>query len=74
MPLLAARSQNSVRLEMHYLVAPPAGTAQLAWTKSGASQNVVWGFSVYQDVNQTTPSGGTPASLGATAAPLAGPN
>jgi hypothetical protein len=55
--LLAARSQGSVRLEMFYIVNPSAGTAQLTWTKSGASQNVTWGWSVYSGVNQATPFG-----------------
>ena len=62
--LLAARSQGSVRLELRYLVNPPAGTAQLAWTKSGASQNVTWGYSVYSGVNQATPFG-APVQAGA---------
>ena len=28
--------------------------ASLAWTKSGASQNVTWGYGVYSGVSQTT--------------------
>ena len=44
---LASRNQASVHLEVRYLVNPPAGAHALAWTKSGASQNITWGFSVY---------------------------
>jgi hypothetical protein len=63
--LLAARGQQSARVELWYLVAPPAGTANLVWTKSGASQNCLWGVAVYSGVNQTAPFG-PPAQTGAT--------
>jgi hypothetical protein len=63
--LLAARDQGTVHAELRYLVSPPAGSAQLAWTKTGAAQNVTWGYEVYSNVDQTTPFG-TPVQDGAT--------
>jgi hypothetical protein len=55
--LLAGRSAGSVRVELWYLLAPPAGTAPLRWQKSGGPENVVWGASVYSGVHQTAPFG-----------------
>src|SRR5581483_4911627 len=65
--LLAARSQGSVRLELWYLVAPPAGNATLSWTKSGARQNTTWGVSVYSGVDQSSPFGAAAVASGAQA-------
>jgi hypothetical protein len=55
--LLAVRNQNSVHVEIRYLVNPPTGPAQLAWTKTGTSQNITWGWSIYSGVNQVAPFG-----------------
>jgi hypothetical protein len=66
--LLASRDQGSVHLELRYLVAPPAGTATLAWSKTGSVQNVTWGWSVYSGVAQAAPFG-APVPAGATGAP-----
>src|SRR4029079_16618117 len=46
------------------LVNPPVGTAQLAWSKTGAAQNITWGYSIYTGVNQATPFG-APVQAGA---------
>jgi sugar lactone lactonase YvrE len=61
---LAGRDQGRVHLELRYLLDPPAGTAALAWTKTGASQNLTWGWTLYSGVDQTTPFG-TPVQNGA---------
>jgi hypothetical protein len=68
---LAARGQRTARAELWYLVNPPVGTANLAWAKTGAAQNLTWGVSVYSGVSQTTPFK-TAAQNGGELAPAAG--
>ena len=52
---LAARSQGSVRLELWYLLNPPAGTNTFTWHKTGANQNITWGLSLFSGTDQATP-------------------
>lgn len=52
---LVSSGQGSARIEVWYLLAPPEGTATFSWSKSGASQNVTWGLSVFAGVDQSTP-------------------
>jgi hypothetical protein len=67
--LLASRDAASVHLELRYLVNPPVGTAALAWSKTGARQNITWGYSVYSGVDQAAPFGTAAGAAGAGDAP-----
>ena len=57
--LLTARDQNSVHLEIRYLLNPPAGTAALAWTKRAPARTSPGVTAIYQRVslNQATAFG-----------------
>ena len=66
--LLAQRNQGSVHLEIRYLVESAERARQhLAWSKTGVSENITWGYSIYSSVHQTTPFG-TAVQNGATGA------
>lgn len=54
MTQMGVRLQGSIRIEFWYIVNPPIGTVTGAWTKTGSSKNLVWGMSVFSNVDQST--------------------